>query len=234
MGPSPRARGCGPDFLTLGRRRTPAPLWAPAAPSPLGAPAPFKPSSQAPRHAPPAARVPYLGLPALSLSRRHPNPPRGVGDRVGVSPLLTKQRSRRRRRAKSLARARPPRPPPQHTPPAPPLRAHSPPPFPPPVASSASATRPTSCARLSALPLPACVHVRPTGGEKWAGPRGSTSTRRALPPFVSRRPCACALVCSSSASSAYTRSRACAEWVPLRRLQGRGGGGLGGPAICWK
>ncbi|XP_045347900.1 anther-specific proline-rich protein APG-like isoform X3 [Leopardus geoffroyi] len=90
--PSPRAR-CRPGFLTLGRRRTPAPLWAPAAPSPLGAPAPFKPSSQAPRHAPPAARVPYREPPAPSPSRRRPRPSargRGQSGRL-ASPHETKK-----------------------------------------------------------------------------------------------------------------------------------------------
>ncbi|XP_055286255.1 serine/arginine repetitive matrix protein 1-like [Moschus berezovskii] len=90
--PSPRAR-CRPGFLTLGRRRTPAPLRAPAAPSSLGAPAPFKPSSQAPRRAPPATRVPYRESPAPSPSRRRPRPStRGQGQNGRLaSPHETKK-----------------------------------------------------------------------------------------------------------------------------------------------
>ncbi|XP_045347895.1 basic proline-rich protein-like isoform X1 [Leopardus geoffroyi] len=158
--PSPRAR-CRPGFLTLGRRRTPAPLWAPAAPSPLGAPAPFKPSSQAPRHAPPAARVPYREPPAPSPSRRRPRPSargRGQSGRL-ASPHETKKPPPPPppREGKSRARARSPRPPP-HAARAPAARslASSPPPY----------------GRLLSLPPP-------------ARPRA-----RARPPFRSQRACA--------------------------------------------
>lgn len=175
LGPAPRAPS-RPGFLTLGRRRTPAPLRAPAAPSPRGAPAPFKPASR-----PRAALPPRPAFLTGSCRRRRlpsaaPAPPRGAGGRVGVSPLLTKQRGRRRARV-SLARAPAPlgRPP---TPPAPPLRAHPPAPLPPPPAAPASAARPAACARAPTLPLPARLRGRKGLGGGGRGERGPARPTR--------------------------------------------------------
>lgn len=166
--PSPRAR-CRPGFLTLGRRRTPAPIRAPAAPSTLSALAPFKPSSQVPRRAHSETRVPYRESTAPSPSRRRPHPSargRGQNERL-VSPHETKKAPPLPpSEGKPSARARLSRPP---TPPAPPLRAHSSPPLPPPqTASPASVAGPASCACPPTLPLLARVRARPG----WVGEGG--------------------------------------------------------------
>lgn len=169
---SPRAR-CRPGFLTLRRRRTPAPLWAPAAPSPLGAPAPFKPPSQ------PRAALPPRPLALTESCRRRPRPSaRGRGQ----SGLLASHETKKpppTSEGKPRARDRLGRPPPPRcTPPASPLRAHSPAPLPPQTASWASAARPASCTRPPALPLPARVSVGP-GPREVGRARESKRARRA-------------------------------------------------------
>ena len=123
--PSPRAR-CRPGFLTLGRRRTPAPIRAPTAPSTLSALAPFKPSSQVPRRAHPETRVPYRESTAPSPSRRRPHPSargRGQNGRLVSSHETKKAPPLPPSEGKPGARARPPQPPPHHAARAPAARA---------------------------------------------------------------------------------------------------------------
>lgn len=164
--PSPRAR-CRPGVLTLGRRRTPALLRAPAAPSPLGTPAPFKPSSQAPRRAPPAICVPYRESPVPSPSWRRPRPSargRGQNGRLASSHETKKPPLPPPSEGKPRARARRPRPPPpRHPRPRCARTRHLPSP-PPLSASPASAARPVSCACPPALPLLERVRVGRGGG----------------------------------------------------------------------
>lgn len=110
----PRARRCRQYFLTLGRRRTPALLWAPVAPSPLSVPAPFKPISRAPHCASPVARVSYreLLVPPPSLCRSQPSARgRGHSGRLS-SPHQTKKLRPPRSYEMPRARARFPQPPP--------------------------------------------------------------------------------------------------------------------------
>lgn len=151
-----RAQG----FLTLGRRRTPTPLGSPGCPLPLPAPRLIQTVFPKPRAAPRfACESPFLTrrYRRRSLPGAAPNPPRGVGDRVGVSLLLAKQRSRRRRcqargepgaRARSAPAGRPPN---TRSPRACYARARLPPTQ---STTPASAARPASCARQATLPLP--------------------------------------------------------------------------------
>lgn len=210
---SPRAL-CWTGFLTLGRRRTPAPLQAPVAPFPLG------PRLHSNHPAKPRAALPPR--PAfLTGSRRRrrlpgtaPAPPRGAGGRGSFSPLLTKQRSRRHHRARvSLVRApasaAPPRLPRPRC-----ARTHRLP-SPPRTVSPASAARPASCARPPALPLP--TRVRFGRGTREVGRARESIRARRASHLCPGRSCACAQESSSSARRASPRRRACAERAPLRR-----------------
>lgn len=157
-----RAARAEPATL-LDPRAPPYPSPAPGASGPLH---PRRPGSiQTVRPKPRAALPPRPAFLTGNSRRRRlhgaaPAPPRGAGGRVGVSPLLTKQRSRRccRRARVSLVRAPagPGHPP---TPPAPPLRAHLPASLPPTDGLCRFRRPPASCARPSALPLAARVRA---------------------------------------------------------------------------
>lgn len=169
--PSPRAR-CRPGFLTLGRRRTPAPIREPAAPSTLSALAPFKPSSQVPRRAHSETRVPYRESTAPSPSRRRPHPSargRGQNERL-VSPHETKKAPPLPpSEGKPSARARLSRPP--HAARAPAARAlvTSPPPT---TDSLSRFRRRPGLLRVPAHPSAPSARARPprVGWGRWVGP----------------------------------------------------------------
>lgn len=205
-------------------------------PPPPGASAPFKPSWPSPGRAPrPTRASPFLTqrYRRRSLPGAAPSPPRGVGDRVGVSLLLSKQRSRRRRgQARGKAsRARPlsfGRPPPQHTrsPRARHTRARprSQRPLPLPARPRARASPPfrSLCARAGAR----CAHARvPEAARRWAGPQAARAPG-APPLWGAGPPCTCAPLHPSHAPHAPcpTIRGACAGRAPLRGGFGVGGG----------
>lgn len=188
-------------------------------------PSPVPRSPRGPRSLPGAAGAAAFPAPPPPLRTR-------AGGRVGVSPLLTKQRSRRRRHGARVRLVRAP------ASAAPPLRLPRPRcarthrlPSPPQTASPASAARLVSCARRPALPLSVRMRVRSSPGK--VGPDRKNTPHGCTTHLYPGKICACAQGPPSSARCSSPRRRACAERAPLRRWWKRVFGGWDGEAVVF-